>query len=93
MNSFEKIDLEIKARNMFKAMWVYLLFWLFSTIAPIMSVAADLIWSNSFTLFINISVLTLWSIETMVIGVLFISSYRAFKKYISQLSAEEEWLS
>ncbi|EIX7078150.1 hypothetical protein RKK46_002214 [Listeria innocua] len=89
MNSFEKIDLEIRATALAKAMWLYLLFWLFSTIIPIMSVAADLIWSNSFTLFINISVLSIWALETVVIGVLLVSSYLAFKKCISQLKKME----
>ncbi|EHI2457882.1 hypothetical protein J9D46_002980 [Listeria monocytogenes] len=89
MNRFEKDRLRTKAKNIIEAMLVYLLLWLFSIVIPIMGVAAHLIWSNSFTLFIKISTLTIWSIETVVIGDLLVSSYITVKKYARQTSAED----
>ncbi|EPC5943545.1 hypothetical protein RJH36_002301 [Listeria monocytogenes] len=89
MNRFEKDILRRKAKNIIEAMLVYLLLWLFSIVIPIMGVWAHLIWSNSFTLFIKISTLTIWSIETVVVGALLVSSYITVKKYVSQIVAED----
>ncbi|EAC9719866.1 hypothetical protein LL50_05245 [Listeria monocytogenes] len=89
MNQFEKDILRTKSEHIIKGMIVYLILWLFSTVIPIVGVAAHLIWSNSFTLFIKISTLTIWSIETLVVGFLLVSSYITVKKYVSQIVAED----
>ncbi|EUJ46684.1 hypothetical protein [Paenilisteria rocourtiae] len=90
MNRFKKIKTDRTTEHITKAMLVYFVFWLFSTIVPIISVTAQLIWSNSFTLFIMISVLVIWTIETVVIGALLAMSYKTLKKYVNELNEEDK---
>ncbi|MBC1498567.1 hypothetical protein HB880_11850 [Listeria welshimeri] len=89
MNQFEKDILRTKSEYIIKGMIVYLILWLFSTVIPIVCVAAHLIWSNSFTLFIKISTLTIWSIETVFVGTLLVMSYITVNKYARQANSED----
>ncbi|MBC1631904.1 hypothetical protein HB948_00580 [Listeria welshimeri] len=89
MNQFEKGILRTKSEYIIKGMIVYLILWLFSTVIPIVGVAAHLIWSNSFTLFIKISTLTIWSIETVFVGTLLVMSYITVNNYARQANSED----
>ncbi|MBC1671201.1 hypothetical protein HCA50_10995 [Listeria innocua] len=89
MNQFEKDILRTKSEYIIKGMIVYLILWLFSTVIPIVGVAAHLIWSNSFTLFIKISTLTIWSIETVFVGTLLVMSYITVNNYARQANSED----
>ncbi|EAE9168085.1 hypothetical protein BU180_02570 [Listeria monocytogenes] len=89
MNQFEKDILRTKSEHIIKGMIVYLILWLFSTVIPIVGVAAHLIWSNSFTLFIKISTLTIWSIETVFVGIFLVMSYIAINNYARQANSED----
>ncbi|EHO5161491.1 hypothetical protein KLP97_001329 [Listeria monocytogenes] len=89
MNQFEKGILRTKSEYIIKGMIVYLILWLFSTVIPIAGVAAHLIWSNSFTLFIKISTLTIWSIETVFVGTILVMSYITVNNYARQANSED----
>lgn len=90
MGRFEKKKTKRETESVAKIVVGIMIFWLISLLVPGISVAAQLIWHNSFTLFLMICAISVWVILTIIMAVIAGMSYKELKKYADILNEEDE---